>query len=121
MAESACLTKSCLMLSLEKTPLFFSFHLHAASRIPYARSPLIQDSTIMRKSQMTGLRRFRSGIDPTLPRWKNIINGLYKVVAKYLKMQKVRLNGIQLSITQLLPNRFQCNLQHRVREYVIVE
>ncbi len=32
------------------------------------------------------------------------------------KMQKVRLNGIQLPSTQFLPNRFQCNVQHRVRK-----
>ncbi len=32
------------------------------------------------------------------------------------KLQKVRLNGIQLPITQLLPNRFQCNFPHRVRK-----
>ncbi len=29
-------------------------------------------------------------------------------------MQKVRLDGIQVPITQLLPNRFQCNPQHCV-------
>ncbi len=31
------------------------------------------------------------------------------------KMQKVRLNSIQLQITQLRPNLFQCNHQHRDR------
>ncbi len=29
-------------------------------------------------------------------------------------MQKLRLDGIQHPITQLLPHRFQCNLEHRV-------
>ncbi len=42
-----------------------------------------------------------------------LILGCCKSIAK---MQKVRLNGTQLPITPLLPNRFQCNLQHRVRK-----
>ncbi len=32
------------------------------------------------------------------------------------KMQNVRLNGIQLAITQLLPKKFQYSLKHRVRK-----
>ncbi len=35
---------------------------------------------------------------------------------KSIEKAKVRLNGIQLPITQLLQNRFQYNLQHRVHK-----
>ncbi len=46
-----------------------------------------------------------------------------RLLQKYgKKRKKVRLNDIQLPIIQLLPNRFHCNRQHRVRQsfYIIM-
>ncbi len=40
----------------------------------YTRSPLQQEDILLSKSEMTDLRRFRSGHHPALRRWKNLIS-----------------------------------------------
>ncbi len=51
--------------------MYFDLQHHAAT---YTRSPLQQEDTLLSKSETTDLRRFGSGHDPALRRWRNLIS-----------------------------------------------
>ncbi len=63
-------------------------------------------------------RRKRSALFPpaVCRMWVPGRCGVIMLLQKYWENAKVRLDGIQLASTQLLRNRFWCNIQHRVRK-----
>ncbi len=94
--------------------LAFGIIFYRPNRRPHQSSPLrhLDIVPIIGPSQ----RAFSCAQTLTWTHWKSVLPCLLGCCKSTEKMVIVRLNGIQLPITQLLPNTFQCNLPYRVRK-----